>query len=76
MGMKTIYDNIRKAIKASEKSRYRLSRESGISQPQLCDFMKGTKGFSVESLERLLPCLDLMMVLKPIERARTKKKGK
>lgn len=69
--MAPIYDDIRRAIKASKKSRYRLWQETGISQGQLSEFMAGEKGLSVEALERLAAHLNLDIVARP----RKKRKG-
>ena len=66
--MPPIYDDIRKAIADHDKSRYRLSQEAGISQGQLSEFMAGTKGLSVESLERLAECLGLEIIARPRKR--------
>lgn len=65
----TIYDHIREAIAASDKSRYRMAKETGIGEPHLCQFMAGTKGLSVEALEKLADCLGLEIVAR-------QKKGK
>lgn len=72
--MPPIYDDIRAAIAASDKSRYRLWRETGISQGQLSEFMAGTKGLSVEALEKLAGCLGLEITAKPIKRSKTSRK--
>lgn len=69
-----VYDDIRSAIDASGKSRYRLWQETGISQGQLSQFMAGTKGLSVEALEKLAECLELEIVAKPVKRTKTKRK--
>ncbi|HUW83537.1 MAG TPA: helix-turn-helix transcriptional regulator [Phycisphaerae bacterium] len=71
-----IYKEIRKAIAKSDKSRYQMSQETGIGQPQLCDFMKGVKGLSVEALEKLAACLDLTLAVKPAKRTRRLKTGR
>jgi len=60
--MSPIYDHIREAIAASEKSRYRIAKETGIGEPHLCQFMAGTKGLSVEAVEKLADCLALEIV--------------
>jgi DNA-binding Xre family transcriptional regulator len=74
IAMGTIYDEIRIAIQKSEKSRYRLWKETGISEAQLCQFMGGTKGLSVESLEKLAESLDLEITARP--RSRQRKSGR
>lgn len=70
--MAPILDDIRKAIKASGKSRYRISKDLRISEGQLSELMAGTKGLSVESLERLADYLGLEVVTRPKRR----KKGR
>lgn len=69
-----VYDDIREAIEASGKTRYRLWKETGISQAHLCQFMAGTKGLSVEALEKLAECLDLQIVAKPVKRTNARRK--
>lgn len=66
--MSPIYEDIRKAIAKSEKTRYRLWKETGISQGHLSEFMAGTKGLSVEALEKLAACLKLKVCLRPTKR--------
>ena len=63
--MAMIPDTIRKAIEAGNKSRYAIAKETGVSESQLSQFMKGTKGLSYESLERVARCLDLEITIRP-----------
>jgi len=70
--MAPIYDDIRKAIKASDKSRYAIWKETGISQGHLSEFLSGTKGLSVEALEKLARSLGLQITIRPVRR----KKGR
>ena len=70
--MSAIYDAIRKAIAKSEKTRYRLWQETGISQAQLCEFLHGRQGMSIENLETLAPALGLKITVRPAKR----KKGR
>ena len=63
--MPPVYEEIRYAIVASDKSRYRLWRETGISQGHLCEFMTGKKGLSVPALEKLTDALGLEIVTRP-----------
>ena len=63
--MAPILDEIRNAIKASGKSRYRISKDTGTSEGQLSELMAGTKGLSIEALERLAGYFDLEVVLRP-----------
>jgi transcriptional regulator with XRE-family HTH domain len=59
-----LLDEIRQAIEASDKSRYRLSKETGIDEGQLSKLMSGTKGLSYEALERLAEALGLEIVVR------------
>ncbi len=63
--MSQIFDTIRKAIEASSKTRYRLSKETGIDQAQLSRLMSGKEGVSVENLERLAEALGLEIIIRP-----------
>ncbi len=67
-----IYDAIRHAIATSGKTRYRLWQETGISQAQLCEFLHGRRGMSIENLETLAEALGLEIVVRPAKR----KKGR
>ena len=60
--MAPILDDIRKAIKASGKSRYCISKDTGISEGQLSELMAGTKGLSIDALELLADYLGLEVV--------------
>lgn len=66
-----IYDYIRHAIEASDKTRYRLSKETGISEGHLCQFMGKTKGLSVEAVELLASHLNLEIIIRPAKRTKT-----
>ena len=68
--MSKILNDIRNAIEASNKSRYRLSKDTSIPQSQLSRLMTGESGLSVEALERLAAALELEIVI----RNKTKRK--
>lgn len=69
--MSTILEAIKRAILASDKSRYRIARESGVSQAALSRLMSGERGLSIEAAERLAEALDLQIEVK----AGRRKKG-
>ena len=48
-----IIETIRKEIAKSEKTRYRIMKESGVSEAQLCRLMKG-RLISCETADILL----------------------
>lgn len=56
---KTLTDEIRQAVDASGKSRYRLCKELGIAQSTLSRFMSRKAGLSLDTLDRLAELLDL-----------------
>ena len=53
MNMGRILDAICDAIEASGKTRYRIAKDSDISQAQLWRLMSGERGLSIDALERL-----------------------
>lgn len=64
--MSMIHDAIRKAIAESEKTRYQLWQETGISQTQLCEFLHGRRGMSMDNLEILAKALGLEILIRPV----------
>lgn len=48
-----IVDTIRKEIDRSKKTRYRIAKESGVSEAQLCNLMQG-KTITCETADILL----------------------
>ncbi len=55
----SLSDQVRKAMDASGISRYRIAKETGISQATLSRFMSGDAGISLEYLDRLAEFLVL-----------------
>jgi len=72
--MSKLLDEIRRAIKASDKTRYRLSQETSIPQSQLSRFMTGETGLSIEAMERLTAALGLEVTIRPKTAGRTTEK--
>jgi len=62
--MSRILDEIRKAIEASDKTRYRLAKETGIDQAQLSRLMSGAGAMSYDNLERLAEALGLEIIIR------------
>ena len=67
-----LLDEIKRAIDASGKTRYRIAQEADIAQSQLSRLMRGDAGLSVDSVERLADYLGLEITIRP-KRGRTKK---
>jgi transcriptional regulator with XRE-family HTH domain len=61
--MSQILDELQRRIQASGKSRYALSKETGIEESALSRFMAGARGLSIESIEKLTKALGCELVL-------------
>ena len=70
--MKTLSDQIRRAIETSGQSRYRISQTTGIPESSLSYFMSGRRGLSLESLDLIGMHLGLVITTK----AKLQRKGK
>ena len=68
--MSKLLDEIREAIRTSDKTRYRLSKETAIPQSQLSRLMTGEKGVSFDAMERLAEALGLEIIIRPKRRQR------
>ena len=58
-----ILENLRKALEDSEKTRYRISQETGVSQTVLCRIANGGS-CSVDTIDVLCEHLGLELVKK------------
>ena len=61
-------DQLRKAVRRADMTRYAMSKQTGISQSILSRFVRGDAGLSMQSVDLLVECLDLELV--------SRKKGK
>ena len=57
--MSTFSEQLQEAIRQSGTSRYAIARETGLSQALLCRFLQGTRGLSLESIDKLMGVLGL-----------------
>lgn len=62
--MSKIRDEIRKAIRDSDTTRYRLSKETGVSESHLSRFMSEERGVSLENIESLADALGLEIIIR------------
>lgn len=58
-------EHIRHAILAHDKSRYALSKETGISQAHLSLVVSGQRTLSVETIDKLTEAMGLEVVIRP-----------
>jgi hypothetical protein len=70
---KRFSDEIRAAVETCGKTRYRISKETGIDAAVLCRFVQGQVGLSMDTLDTLAECLGLHVVS---ERKPRVKKGR
>ncbi len=74
--MKSVLDQIRAAIEASDATRYRIAKDVEIPHSQMSRLMAGQSGLSLEALERLCKYLNLEIVIQPkAKNSRGKKRG-
>ena len=52
-------EQLRQAIRESSMMRYRLAQVTGIAQSTLSLFVRGGRGLSLESIDRLMDALKL-----------------
>lgn len=55
-------DQLRRAIKDSDLTRYRIFMETSIDQASLSRFVRGECGLSLDSIDRLGVLLDLRLI--------------
>ena len=55
-------DQLRRAVEQSDKTRYRISKETGIDQGNLARFVNQGAGLSMDSVDTLCECLGLRLV--------------
>ena len=68
--MARLLDEIREAIDASGKTRYRIAQESGIAESVLSRLMSGERGLSIDAMETLADYFGLEIVMRPKRRRR------
>ena len=69
---KLVSDQVRQAIDDSGLTRYRISKETGISETALALFYNGQRGLSMKALNALGECLELTIIM----RRKPSKKGR
>lgn len=71
---KPLSEQLKAAILNADKSRYRISQETGITQAGLSRFVNGVAGLSLDSIDLIGECLDLEINVRTP--AAPKRKGK
>ncbi len=60
---------IRQAVEASSRTRYRIAKESGVSASQLSRLVRGERGLTADTIERLADYLGLRITIEPIDKS-------
>lgn len=55
-------DQLRRELRQSELTRYRIWQLTGVDQAVLCRFLNGSQGLSAPSIDALAECLGLELV--------------
>lgn len=71
--MGQVLNEIRRAIRDSNVSRYAIYKATGIDQGQLSKLMAGEVGVSLANLQKLLDYLELEIVIRPKRRRKRRK---
>jgi plasmid maintenance system antidote protein VapI len=58
----TMTDVLKAAIEQSEVSRYRIAKDTGITEPSLCRFMQGRASLRLDKADVLADYLGLELV--------------
>jgi plasmid maintenance system antidote protein VapI len=66
----TISEAIRAALEDSESSRYAIARECGVSESVLSRFVRGERGLTLDTVDRLAKVLGLTIVVNKPKRKR------
>jgi len=67
---KKLTDQIRRSIDESGLSRYRIAQDTGIDESTLAKFYHGTRGISLDNLDRLCGYLRLKIVVEPMPKTK------
>ena len=67
---KKMTDQVRKAIDDSGLTRYRIAQDTDLDESALAKFYHGTRGLSLDNIDRLFEYLELRIVM---DRKPTKK---
>jgi transcriptional regulator with XRE-family HTH domain len=60
-----IGEQLKQAIREGRHSQAALARGTGLSEGQISRFLKGERGLSLESIDKLLDVLGLEIVIRP-----------
>lgn len=71
---KQLSEQLRDAILNAEVSRYRIAKETGLTQAGLSRFVNGVAGLSLDSIDKVGECLGLEVKIRQQKRPKRKRK--
>ena len=74
MATKPISEQLKDAILAADISRYRISKETGLTEAGLSRFVNGVSGLSLASIDKIGECLGLDITTRSSTAAKSKRK--
>ncbi len=60
-----IGEQLKRAIREGKFSQAELARESGLSEAQISRFLKGERGLSLDSIDKMMDVLGLEILIRP-----------
>jgi transcriptional regulator with XRE-family HTH domain len=60
-----IGEQLREAIRKGKLSQAELARATGLGEAQISRFLGGSRGLSLESIDKLMDALGLQIVIRP-----------
>ena len=60
---KPLSEQLREAILTADMSRYRIAKETGLTEAGLSRFVNGICGLSLDSIDKIGECLGLRIVV-------------
>ena len=75
IGMDSVSEQVRHAIKTCGLSRYALARETGVAESALSRFMSGERGLSMRALDAVGAALRLRVAATPATAGQRRRKA-
>lgn len=61
--MKPLSEQLRQAVTHSEKTQYRIAKETGILQSTLSRFVRGQCGLGLDAIDKLCECIGARLIV-------------
>ena len=68
MASKPFSEQLRQAVLKCGKSRYRISKETGITEAQLSRFVNGHADLALPTIDKLCDCIGARLAVKAAQR--------